>query len=214
MAELIKIDKNGSKHFKGMVTCPKCMGVGLIVHHMENGQPSYQWTDGGVCWKCGGSGKVIGKWIERTPEYQAKLDAKRQAKLDALMKQREEEDRLYQLKLQKEKEEKERQEALEKARKAISQYIGEVGQKIEIECCFEKTAWFDCRMGWKEERIYIHTFKDVNGNKLVWKTSSKGNLGLNYGEPLILKGTVKDHSEYQEEKQTYLIRCKIQKVGV
>lgn len=82
-ARLIKIDRNGSKHYEGMVTCPKCSGRGLIVHHMVNGQPSYQWTDGGVCWKCGGSGKVLSKWIERTPEYEAKLEAKRKAKQEA-----------------------------------------------------------------------------------------------------------------------------------
>lgn len=81
-ATLIKIDRNGSKHYEGMVTCPKCGGVGLIAHHVENGQPSWNWTDGGVCWKCGGSGKVLDKWIERTPEYEAKLEARRQKKTD------------------------------------------------------------------------------------------------------------------------------------
>lgn len=83
MMKLIKIDRNGSKYYEGMIDCPKCGGSGLIVHHMENGQPSYQWTDGGVCWKCSGSGKVLGKWIERTPEYEAKLAAKRLAKQEA-----------------------------------------------------------------------------------------------------------------------------------
>ena len=82
-ARLIKIDRNGSKHFEGITTCPKCGGLGLIVHHMENGKPSIQWTDGGICWKCSGAGKVLGTWIERTPEYQAKLDARRQAKEEA-----------------------------------------------------------------------------------------------------------------------------------
>ena len=81
--KLIKIDKNGSKHWEGIIDCPKCGGVGLVVHHMENGLPSYNWTDGGVCWKCSGSGKVVSKWIERTPEYEAKLAEKRKAKADA-----------------------------------------------------------------------------------------------------------------------------------
>lgn len=90
MAKLIKIDRNGSKYYEGIATCPKCGGSGLIVHHMENGQPSYQWTDGGVCWKCSGSGKVLEKWIERPPEYEAKLAARRQAKQAAKLEQEKE----------------------------------------------------------------------------------------------------------------------------
>lgn len=91
MKRLIKIDRNGSKHYEGHVECPKCGGSGMIVHHMENGVPSYNWTDSGVCWKCGGSGKVLDKWIERTPEYQAKLDARRQKKEEERQKKMQEE---------------------------------------------------------------------------------------------------------------------------
>lgn len=90
MKRLIKIDRNGSKHYEGHVECPKCGGSGMIVHHIENGVPSYNWTDGGVCWKCGGEGKIISKWIERTPEYQAKLDAKRKARQEQKQKEHEE----------------------------------------------------------------------------------------------------------------------------
>lgn len=89
MATLIKIDRNGSKHYEGIVTCDKCGGVGLIAHHVENGVPSWNWTDGGVCWKCNGTGKVIGKWVERTPEYQAKLDAKAEERARARQAERE-----------------------------------------------------------------------------------------------------------------------------
>lgn len=81
--KLIKVDKNGSKHYEGLVTCPKCGGIGLIAHHVENGVPSWNWTDGGVCWKCLGTGKVQGKMIIRTPEYEAVLAERRQKKLDA-----------------------------------------------------------------------------------------------------------------------------------
>lgn len=81
--KLIKVDKNGSKHYEGQVTCPKCGGIGLIAHHVENGVPSWNWTDGGVCWKCLGTGNVQGKMIIRTPEYEAILAERRQKKLDA-----------------------------------------------------------------------------------------------------------------------------------
>lgn len=78
--KLIKVDRNGSKHYEGMVTCPRCGGSGIFFVAVHNGQGVPARPDAGVCYKCGGSGKVKGKWIERTPEYQAKLDARREAK--------------------------------------------------------------------------------------------------------------------------------------
>ena len=89
---LIKVDRNGSKHYEVMVDCPRCGGLGKIVHHMENGQPSWNWTDDGVCWKCLGAGKVKGTLIERTPEYEAKLEARRKAK--AKQKEKEHQEQL------------------------------------------------------------------------------------------------------------------------
>lgn len=66
MAEpkLVKIDRNGSKHFEGMIPCDRCHGTGRYGYY-------------GRCFKCGGTGEVYAKWIERTPEYQSKLDDKR-----------------------------------------------------------------------------------------------------------------------------------------
>ena len=81
MAKLIKIDRNGSKHYEGYVSCDKCGGDGVYkwgAFRMENGVAVPQYA--GICWKCDGNGKLLKKWIERTPEYQAKLDAKREAK--------------------------------------------------------------------------------------------------------------------------------------
>ena len=85
MATLIKIDRNGSKHFEGMITCDRCQGRGWFATHVCNGQLVPSKIDQAVCWKCHGEGKVYGKWIERTPEYQAKLEAKRKAKQEARM---------------------------------------------------------------------------------------------------------------------------------
>ncbi len=79
---LVKVDKNGSKHFEGQVTCPRCGGTGYYAIGMMNMQPVLSPHDYGVCWKCMGTKKVFGKLIVRTPEYQAKLDARRKAKED------------------------------------------------------------------------------------------------------------------------------------
>ncbi len=71
-ARLIKIDRNGSKHYEGYCKCSKCDGLGR-----GNWLP-----DNGLCYQCGGTGKVFQKWVERTPEYQAKLDERRRKKAE------------------------------------------------------------------------------------------------------------------------------------
>ena len=212
-AQLIKIDRNGSKHYEGLITCDRCGGTGTYVWGaIINGVPQYA----GECYKCEGAGKIHRKWIERTPEYQAKLDARRQAKLEAQWKAAEEENaaRMEQIRLAQELEQqrKEAEERRIKAQKAISQFVGTVGEKITAIGCFDHTAWFevDSFRGYGKETMYIHTFKDPDGNVLIWKTSNGlGNLDLHYGEPVEIKGTVKEHTVYDDQKQTVLTRCKI-----
>ena len=68
MKQLLKVDKNGTKYWFDD-TCPKCGGSGYI--------DGYWMIDGGICFKCGGNGKGEQKWKEYTPEYYAKLEAKR-----------------------------------------------------------------------------------------------------------------------------------------
>lgn len=80
MATLIKIDKNGSKHWEGMNTCDRCQGRGWYATGTCNGQLVPSRVDQAVCWKCHGTGTVYMKWIERTPEYEAKLAARRKDK--------------------------------------------------------------------------------------------------------------------------------------
>lgn len=206
MATLIKIDRNGSKHYEGLITCDRCGGRGLYIVRVENNRPIPTIVDNGVCHKCWGTGKVHGKWIERTPEYQAKLDARRAAKWAALeakaaeeRAKREEAERI----------EAERKAAEEAARKAISQHVGTVGERIELEVEYQRSARFDVKsfIGYGTSTMYVHTFKDAAGNVLVWKTSS--GLQLEEGAKVTLKGTVKEHNEYKGEKQTVLTRCNI-----
>lgn len=82
-AKLVKIDRNGSKHYEGWIKCDRCGGRGLFATGTVNGQPRITPVDNGICHKCLGSGKVWGKWIERTPEYEAKLAEKRAKRAEA-----------------------------------------------------------------------------------------------------------------------------------
>lgn len=51
---------------------------------------------------------------------------------------------------------------------------------------------------------YLNLFVDPAGNELVWKT---GTFCAEEGESYTLKGTVKEHKEYNGAKQTILSRC-------
>lgn len=103
-----------------------------------------------------------------------------------------------------------------------SEYIGEVGQRITAKVRLVKTAHYSQRSfsGYGTTTTYIYTFKDENGNALIWKTTSILDHEIDTGngiifrpiledEEITLKGTVKEHSTYKGEKQTVLTRCKI-----
>jgi hypothetical protein len=70
--EYIRTDKNGTKIFHDW-TCQRCGGAGS----------STKWAfTGCICYECGGSGRGLKPAIvkEYTPEYEAKLKARREAR--------------------------------------------------------------------------------------------------------------------------------------
>ena len=70
---LVRTDKNGTKYYTGIAKCDRCGGAG--------GANQWEYT-GWTCYKCGGKGQYATEWCERTPEYEAKLDARRIARLE------------------------------------------------------------------------------------------------------------------------------------
>lgn len=87
--------------------------------------------------------------------------------------------------------------------KGLSDYIGNVGEKITADIKESKliTSW-ETLYGW----THLYKFVTTDNNVLVWYASK----GFD-GEPTKITGTVKDHKEYDGEKQTILTRCKITK---
>ena len=215
MATLIRVDKNGTKYYEGYTPCPRCDGKGIYYIGVCNGHLVPSYVDNGACFKCGGSGKVLGKWKEYTTEYEEKLAERRRKKAEALRAEQEKEIREREearVKAEEEKKaEQERLEAEERAEKAKSQYYGNVGDKIEVKAVYKFSAWYECKSfaGYGTETHYIHNFK-VGDNTLVWKTTN-GLGDLERDTEVTIKGTVKEHTEYREEKQTVLTRCKITK---
>lgn len=94
--------------------------------------------------------------------------------------------------------------------KAISNYVGNVGEKITTEIIIAKKICFESQWG----NVWYVIMKDNAGNTLKWKASSlkqMNELNLCEGSEATMTGTVKDHNEYRGEKQTVVTRCKFSK---
>ena len=90
--------------------------------------------------------------------------------------------------------------------KSNSEYVGEVGKKIDVVATFEREFTFTTNYTWSGETCYVLKFK-VGDNTLVWKTSACKDLEI--GKTYNVMGTVKEHKEYKGDKQTILTRCKL-----
>lgn len=99
----------------------------------------------------------------------------------------------------------------------VSEYVGNVGDKISVKVKYVNTYSYDTNFG----AANIHLFMDDSGNIFKWSTGSRLEFTVkdnhsNYsqwyyldkGATVQLSGKIKDHSEYRNQKQTVLTRCK------
>lgn len=239
--ELIKTDRNGTKHWNTLVPCDRCGGTGIYrwgaIQTDHNGHVIGS-TYAGVCFKCNGAAKVWEIVKEYTPEYRAKLDAaneKRRAKKRAEWeKARAEREAELAKKRAEEAAERARREAerLAEIERNRGHFIGEVGDKIELEVTFVRSFNYETRhpaFDWKTISISGYVFKTDDGNTLVYKTGSifgkkefrpDGHFRDNEkdgwydwvhpeeGSRLKIKGTIKAHEEFNNVNQTILTRAK------
>ena len=206
--ELVKIDRNGTKYWSVRTDCIKCGGRGIYTWGgTVNGVAMYS----GTCFRCGGSGRETVIEKEYTPEHAEKLEAQRAKRAAARAEK-------YAKAEAERAAERARREAEEQARKAISQHIGEVGKRIQIDVTLEKAVSFEVKAygGFGTTMMCIYIFKDESGNKLTWKTGAclervvNGEyIPVQEGEKVAISGTVKAHGAYKGEKQTELQRVKL-----
>ena len=104
--------------------------------------------------------------------------------------------------------EKRRQRAIAEAKNIreveVSQYQGEVGQKITFDVDYFKcvSAYEDMYGGYS----YLYKFVDHAGNVYMWSTGK----GLDEDKPIeSITGTIKKHEEFRGLKQTWVTRCKV-----
>lgn len=215
--ELIKEDRNGTKYFKSICKCDKCGGTGTYVWGaVINGRPQYA----GVCFKCDGAGVVSRVEKEYTPEHEEKLQAQREkrrlqrvAKYEAEEQKREEE--------RKAREERQARIEAERAeQRAKSNYVGNVGEKIDLVLTLDFVAEYTFTDWYGRELTgEIYGLSDENGNRIITKCSlfvegrdefDKPERAYAYkGDVIKVTGKIKEHKEYKGEKQTVLQRVKV-----
>lgn len=83
-----------------------------------------------------------------------------------------------------------------------SQFVGEVEDKIVITITVKKKTSFSGPYG--PTNLFI--MEDLEDNIYTWFTTTNP---IQEGQSYILRGSVKDHKIYKNEKQTVLSRCRV-----
>ena len=87
-----------------------------------------------------------------------------------------------------------------------SEFVGNVGEKIDIVAKIVKVHPYQSQYG----TTYIYTMQDQTGNNFLWFSSN--DLNLEIGTEYKIKATVKQHqlSKFNQQKETILTRGKVQ----
>ena len=86
---------------------------------------------------------------------------------------------------------------------STSQHIGAIGERIEKKLTVVKST--SARNYYGE--TYYFQFKDADDNLYSWNTSTKKQLLVD--ETYLIRGTIKEHSTYKNEKINILTRCQV-----
>lgn len=93
-----------------------------------------------------------------------------------------------------------RSQEIRRRQAEISKHVGDVKEIRVFRLHVEKVNERESDYGMS----YQHIMSDADGNAFIWYSSS---IVLETGEDVILKGTIKAHSEFNNVKQTVLTRC-------
>lgn len=269
--KLIRVDRNGTQYFEGMVSCDRCGGAG--------GADAWAYT-GWTCYKCGGSGKQFATWKVYTPEYEEKLAEQRRKRAEKKFQEQlakapelkaewlekngfnadgktylflgntyEQKEEIkavggkfdnllnwhisapvegykfleisveevadehiwngYEFNMDKCATLKDRKREAENKDKPDAGYYGEVGNKVSLELTYVNHAAWENSFGYYGGITILYIFKDSEGHIFTWKTSKWINAIDDDVKEFHVTGTIKEHNEYNGQKQTVLTRCKV-----
>lgn len=83
----------------------------------------------------------------------------------------------------------------------VGEYVGQIGQRLDLTLVIDKAVQLDTQYGTST----MHIMHDDTNNQFIWTTSAK-NWAM--GSVHQVRGTVKDHREYEGVKQTILKNCR------
>lgn len=87
-----------------------------------------------------------------------------------------------------------------------SEWVGEIRTDLPpTKVSLVKKTNFDGRFG----NTNVFTFKDESGNIFTWFTTSNSFVGKEINDVFIIRGIIKDHSMFNNVKQTVLTRVKV-----
>ena len=86
-----------------------------------------------------------------------------------------------------------------------SEYVGKVGDRVEFDCTCTRASITQGAYGLS----YFYVFTSDDGNVYTWGTSAKS---LDEGVRYHVKGTVKDHNTFRNNKQTVLKNCRVEDI--
>ena len=104
----------------------------------------------------------------------------------------------------KQKQKYEKQLAEQQKQKMLSQHVGKVGDRIEIEV---KSSRLLATISTQFNPLHLFHIVDTDNNVYIWKTAN-----ILPENTLILSGRIKAHGEYNGEKQTELTHCSVKKL--
>lgn len=89
-----------------------------------------------------------------------------------------------------------------------SDHIGQIGERLDLSLTVRRVIDIevDSYRSRYPETLKITIMEDESGNVVVWKTTSHR---LPEGATFRIRGTVKEHGEYEGIKQTVLTRCRL-----
>ena len=104
--------------------------------------------------------------------------------------------------------EREAQRKEEAEQGKASEYVGNIGDKVDVQIDAVRciTSWSNSYDGYHEQTTYVWKIIGKDGNIYTWKTQKWMDADK---PPVSIKGTVKEHKEFREVKQTELTRCKV-----
>lgn len=95
------------------------------------------------------------------------------------------------------------------AKRAASGWFGEVGKRLDVTATVERIASYErpSFSGRGFDTVWIVTMRTAEGNAVVVKSPSFG--GRQKGETVMMRATIKEHSEFRGEKQTVMMRAAV-----